>query len=226
MSRKRDISHVSEFDATQLPPAPAHRVPVPPSPYQLPGQQLAPSSLLDAANSLEQQQQYRPPSSSASGSGLDLGEQRQMQNFAAAAIQANSNRAGGAGGPAAGPSSSGANANAAGGAAGGASEFVKKLFNILEDREYDDVVSWGAQGDSFVVKDMNAFTTVILPQHFKHVRSHCWSLIASKADASAWPVQLCQLCAPAQQVRLPQGAHTHPPTRDQSIASSQTSCYC
>ncbi|GAA5875268.1 hypothetical protein JCM16303_000563 [Sporobolomyces ruberrimus] len=51
---------------------------------------------------------------------------------------------------------------------GGASEFVKKLYRMLEDRQFAEVVSWGYHGDTFVVKDMNQFTTHILPLHFKH----------------------------------------------------------
>ncbi|KAK4058571.1 kinase-regulated stress-responsive transcription factor skn7 [Microbotryomycetes sp. JL221] len=52
--------------------------------------------------------------------------------------------------------------------AGGGSDFVKKLYNMLEGGQYQDVVSWGYTGDSFVVKDINAFTKQILPLHFKH----------------------------------------------------------
>ncbi|KAJ3490929.1 hypothetical protein NLI96_g1094 [Meripilus lineatus] len=48
------------------------------------------------------------------------------------------------------------------------SEFVKKLFKMLEDTSYSDVVSWGPHGDCFVVKDMNEFTKTILPRTFKH----------------------------------------------------------
>ncbi|KAK7035843.1 response regulatory domain-containing protein [Favolaschia claudopus] len=40
------------------------------------------------------------------------------------------------------------------------SDFVKKLLQ--------NVVSWGPQGDCFVVKDMNEFTKSILPRMFKH----------------------------------------------------------
>ncbi|GAA5903994.1 uncharacterized protein JCM6883_002049 [Sporobolomyces salmoneus] len=53
-------------------------------------------------------------------------------------------------------------------AKGGASEFVKKLYRMLEDGQFNDTVSWGYHGDTFVVKDMNQFTTHILPLHFKH----------------------------------------------------------
>ncbi|CAI2179606.1 17003_t:CDS:2 [Funneliformis geosporum] len=51
---------------------------------------------------------------------------------------------------------------------GGGPDFVKKLFKMLEDDSYNDVVSWGVNGDSFVVKEINAFTKTILPRHFKH----------------------------------------------------------
>jgi len=48
------------------------------------------------------------------------------------------------------------------------SDFVKKLFKMLEDQSFQHVVSWGPQGDCFVVKDMNEFTKAILPRMFKH----------------------------------------------------------
>ncbi|KAM6500043.1 HSF-type DNA-binding domain containing protein [Amanita muscaria] len=48
------------------------------------------------------------------------------------------------------------------------SDFVKKLYKMLEDAAFHHVVSWGPQGDCFVVKDMNEFTKSILPRMFKH----------------------------------------------------------
>ncbi|KAJ7491143.1 HSF-type DNA-binding-domain-containing protein [Mycena latifolia] len=48
------------------------------------------------------------------------------------------------------------------------SDFVKKLYKMLEDQTFQNVVSWGPQGDCFVVKDMNEFTKSILPRMFKH----------------------------------------------------------
>ncbi|KAG1725717.1 HSF-type DNA-binding-domain-containing protein [Suillus paluster] len=48
------------------------------------------------------------------------------------------------------------------------SDFVKKLYKMLEDQSFTHVVSWGPQGDCFVVKDMNEFTKSILPRMFKH----------------------------------------------------------
>ncbi|KAG6840532.1 hypothetical protein C0991_006127 [Blastosporella zonata] len=48
------------------------------------------------------------------------------------------------------------------------SDFVKKLYKMLEDKSFQHVVSWGPHGDCFVVKDMNEFTKLILPRLFKH----------------------------------------------------------
>ncbi|KAI6124756.1 HSF-type DNA-binding-domain-containing protein [Pisolithus croceorrhizus] len=48
------------------------------------------------------------------------------------------------------------------------SDFVKKLYKMLEDQSFSHVVSWGPNGDCFVVKDMNEFTKSILPRMFKH----------------------------------------------------------
>lgn len=48
------------------------------------------------------------------------------------------------------------------------SDFVKKLYKMLEDSAFQHVVSWNQAGDAFVVKDMNEFTKSILPRMFKH----------------------------------------------------------
>jgi osomolarity two-component system response regulator SKN7 len=50
----------------------------------------------------------------------------------------------------------------------GTSEFVKKLFRMLDDTSYAHIVSWGPHRDSFIVKDMNDFTKHVLPRHFRH----------------------------------------------------------
>ncbi|KAI9772077.1 MAG: kinase-regulated stress-responsive transcription factor skn7 [Geoglossum simile] len=60
------------------------------------------------------------------------------------------------------------------GAPGGASvassssDFVRKLYKMLEDPAYDQIVRWGDGGDSFVVLENEKFTKTILPKHFKH----------------------------------------------------------
>ncbi|KAI0397579.1 HSF-type DNA-binding-domain-containing protein [Xylariaceae sp. FL0594] len=48
------------------------------------------------------------------------------------------------------------------------SDFVRKLYKMLEDPAYSEVVRWGDQGDSFVVLENEKFTKTILPKHFKH----------------------------------------------------------
>ncbi|ODQ51440.1 response regulator [Saitoella complicata NRRL Y-17804] len=48
------------------------------------------------------------------------------------------------------------------------SDFVKKLFKMLQDPTYRDVVRWSSSGDSFIVLETNEFTKSILPRHFKH----------------------------------------------------------
>ncbi|MDC6271016.1 response regulator [Acetobacter pasteurianus] len=50
----------------------------------------------------------------------------------------------------------------------GSNDFVKKLFLMLQEDNYKDIVRWTAQGDSFVVINTNVFTKEILPRHFKH----------------------------------------------------------
>jgi len=47
-------------------------------------------------------------------------------------------------------------------------DFIKKLYRLLEDPSISDILSWGPQGDYFVVKDVNEFTKTILPLFFKH----------------------------------------------------------
>lgn len=54
------------------------------------------------------------------------------------------------------------------GAGNNASEFVRKLFRMLEDPSHQDVARWGKEGDTFVVVEGEKFTRSILPKHFKH----------------------------------------------------------
>ncbi|CAN3372427.1 hypothetical protein DIURU_002488 [Diutina rugosa] len=51
---------------------------------------------------------------------------------------------------------------------GHGNDFVKKLYEMLEDSKYGDVVRWTQEGDSFVVIDTNEFTKNVLPHFFKH----------------------------------------------------------
>lgn len=50
----------------------------------------------------------------------------------------------------------------------GSNDFVKKLFQMLQEDSYKDVVRWTTSGDSFVVINTTEFTKEILPRHFKH----------------------------------------------------------
>ncbi|KZV94846.1 CheY-like protein [Exidia glandulosa HHB12029] len=48
------------------------------------------------------------------------------------------------------------------------SDFVKRLYRMLEDKLYPNVVMWGTSGDAFVIKDVTEFTKNCLPRAFKH----------------------------------------------------------
>ncbi|KAK1753483.1 transcription factor prr1 [Echria macrotheca] len=58
--------------------------------------------------------------------------------------------------------------DAAAQAGNNSSDFVRKLYKMLEDPSYNSVVRWSADGDSFVVLENEKFTKTILPKHFKH----------------------------------------------------------
>lgn len=47
-------------------------------------------------------------------------------------------------------------------------DFVNKLFSMLEEPLSKDIVRWTENGDSFVVVDPSEFTKSVLPRHFKH----------------------------------------------------------
>jgi heat shock transcription factor len=50
----------------------------------------------------------------------------------------------------------------------GPTPFLNKTYEVVDDHITDTVVSWGVAGNSFVVWDANAFSTVLLPRYFKH----------------------------------------------------------
>ncbi|KAK6592502.1 HSF-type DNA-binding protein [Botrytis cinerea] len=56
----------------------------------------------------------------------------------------------------------------AGPSANNSSDFVRKLYKMLEDPTYESIVRWGEAGESFVVLENEKFTKQILPKHFKH----------------------------------------------------------
>ncbi|KAF2088433.1 response regulator, partial [Saccharata proteae CBS 121410] len=58
-----------------------------------------------------------------------------------------------------------------GGGSSNSSDFVRKLYKMLENPTDENVVRWGNEGDSFVVLEATQnekFTKHILPKHFKH----------------------------------------------------------
>ena len=48
------------------------------------------------------------------------------------------------------------------------SNFLLKLYQILENNEYKDIIHWGENGQFFLVKNVHDFTENILPKYFKH----------------------------------------------------------
>ncbi|CAL1373071.1 unnamed protein product [Linum trigynum] len=46
--------------------------------------------------------------------------------------------------------------------------FLSKTFDLVDDRGLDAVISWGADGVSFVVWDPVEFSRTVLPRNFKH----------------------------------------------------------
>ncbi|KAJ8899634.1 hypothetical protein K2173_018608 [Erythroxylum novogranatense] len=46
--------------------------------------------------------------------------------------------------------------------------FISKTFDLVDDRNLDPIISWGANGDRFVVWDPVAFSRSVLPRYFKH----------------------------------------------------------
>ncbi|KAI5400511.1 hypothetical protein KIW84_065410 [Lathyrus oleraceus] len=46
--------------------------------------------------------------------------------------------------------------------------FITKTYQLVDDRAFDDVVSWNDAGTSFVVWNPTVFATDLLPKYFKH----------------------------------------------------------
>jgi hypothetical protein len=46
--------------------------------------------------------------------------------------------------------------------------FLLKLYQILENNEFENVIEWGDNGKYFVVKNLTEFTDKVLPRFFKH----------------------------------------------------------
>ncbi|CAJ1936749.1 unnamed protein product [Sphenostylis stenocarpa] len=46
--------------------------------------------------------------------------------------------------------------------------FLKKCYDMVEDRNTDSVIRWSDGGDSFVISDTTQFSVTLLPTYFKH----------------------------------------------------------
>ena len=46
--------------------------------------------------------------------------------------------------------------------------FLLKLYQILENEEYKDIIHWSDDGKYFIVKNLHDFTENILPKYYKH----------------------------------------------------------
>lgn len=47
-------------------------------------------------------------------------------------------------------------------------KFLQRLFNILSEPKYSNIISWTESETSFAIKQMTEFTVSILPLYFKH----------------------------------------------------------
>jgi hypothetical protein len=46
--------------------------------------------------------------------------------------------------------------------------FLVKTYDILENPQYSDIISWSKDGTAFIVKNINEFSDKVLPKYFKH----------------------------------------------------------
>ncbi|CAA0830793.1 Heat stress transcription factor B-2a [Striga hermonthica] len=53
-------------------------------------------------------------------------------------------------------------------ASGSLTPFLTKTYQLVDDREIDDVISWNADGSTFIVWDTSEFARELLPKYFKH----------------------------------------------------------
>lgn len=47
-------------------------------------------------------------------------------------------------------------------------KFIKKLLEMLECREINDIISWTEEGEAFIIKNLKGFIEEILPRFYKH----------------------------------------------------------
>ncbi|BAT72706.1 hypothetical protein LR48_Vigan325s004600 [Vigna angularis] len=58
--------------------------------------------------------------------------------------------------------------NENGSGSGAVPPFLKKCYDMVEDRNTDSVIRWSDGGDSFVISDTTQFSVTLLPTYFKH----------------------------------------------------------
>lgn len=46
--------------------------------------------------------------------------------------------------------------------------FILKTFDIISNEEYKDICSWNEEGNAITIKQLDQFTNIVLPKHFKH----------------------------------------------------------
>ena len=46
--------------------------------------------------------------------------------------------------------------------------FLRTLYKILEDEKYPDIIGWSYSKDSFQIKQLDSFSSIVLPEYFKH----------------------------------------------------------
>lgn len=56
----------------------------------------------------------------------------------------------------------------AAGGGGGPAPFLSKTYEMVDDSQTDDIVSWTPTGHSFVVWNPPEFARILLPTYFKH----------------------------------------------------------
>lgn len=46
--------------------------------------------------------------------------------------------------------------------------FLLKLFNILNDNKYKDIIHWDFEGTTFIIEDIDNLCTIVLPKYYIH----------------------------------------------------------
>ena len=46
--------------------------------------------------------------------------------------------------------------------------FLVKTYDFVEEPDLDHIICWNADGNGFIVKQVNQFSEEVLPKYFKH----------------------------------------------------------